>query len=30
MSKRKDGQPRGQYTTAFKLEATRRGKGGHM
>ncbi len=28
MSKRKDGQPRGQYTTEFKLEASRLVKGG--
>ena len=28
MSKRKDGKPRGQYTTEFKLEAVRLVKGG--
>ena len=28
MSKRKDGQPRGKYTTEFKLEAARLVKGG--
>ncbi len=28
MSKRKDGQPRGQYTTEFKLEASRLVKDG--
>ena len=28
MSKRKDGQPRGQYTAEFKLEAVRLVKGG--
>ncbi len=28
MSQRKARQPRGQYTTEFKLEAARRGKGG--
>lgn len=28
MSKRKDGQPRGKYTTEFRLEAVRLVKGG--